>query len=326
MRTGALIMVAIAGLFAPAAQAGWTGWPVAPLHRQHPIRGSFLDPRIAGYHQGVDISVNDDRPEKGHPHGRTHRVYAVEAGAVFDLHDGGLPCRSRNLRIGSFQYWHVDAVVSAGQHVSAGRMIGWTCLGNWHVHLGETENGRWVNPLRAGSVLRPYADSARPFIHAIRFLTPTGIGLAADSLHGIVDVRGWIDDPQSFRGWFQGEYAILYTPLHPYGIRISLRRLTDGAVVLARTVFVSATIPAVPFTYHYAPGTRHVAAGTCFARLFQERPFSCRSVFWFHLFATPFGRYWDTRAFRNGAYRLTVSAWDTHGNRRGQATLVRLRN
>jgi hypothetical protein len=66
----------------------WRGWPVKPLHRQHPIRGSFLDPRPdpelgAIYHDGVDVAVRDDRPEQGAPAGRTHRVFAIEGGPVF---------------------------------------------------------------------------------------------------------------------------------------------------------------------------------------------------------------------------------------------------
>ena len=64
----------------------WRGWPVLPLKRQHPIRGSFLDPRPdrrrgAIYHEGVDVAVRDDRPERGAPRGRTHRVYAVGGAA-----------------------------------------------------------------------------------------------------------------------------------------------------------------------------------------------------------------------------------------------------
>ena len=48
------------------------GWPVRPHDRQHPIRGSFLDPRPdpalgAVYHTGVDIAVRDDRPERAAP-------------------------------------------------------------------------------------------------------------------------------------------------------------------------------------------------------------------------------------------------------------------
>ena len=42
------------------------GWPVKPFHRQHPIRGSFGDPRIGGrshsFHFGVDVSCPDGTP------------------------------------------------------------------------------------------------------------------------------------------------------------------------------------------------------------------------------------------------------------------------
>lgn len=47
----------------------WRGWPVRPHAQQHPIRGSFLDPRPdaelgAIYHDEIDIAVRDDRPEQ----------------------------------------------------------------------------------------------------------------------------------------------------------------------------------------------------------------------------------------------------------------------
>jgi hypothetical protein len=40
---------------------GWRGWPVRPHDEQHPVRGSFLDPRPdktlgATYHSGVDVA------------------------------------------------------------------------------------------------------------------------------------------------------------------------------------------------------------------------------------------------------------------------------
>src|SRR5437868_13656518 len=40
---------------------GYHGWPIAPVHEQHPVRSSFLDPRgldanaLAGYDFGPDI-------------------------------------------------------------------------------------------------------------------------------------------------------------------------------------------------------------------------------------------------------------------------------
>jgi hypothetical protein len=80
----------------------WSGWPVLPLKRQHPIRGSFLDPRPdrrrgAIYHEGVDVAVRDDRPEQGAPPGRTHRVYAVEGGRRPDRYQAARRSRERSV-------------------------------------------------------------------------------------------------------------------------------------------------------------------------------------------------------------------------------------
>lgn len=156
---------------------GWHGWPVRPLFQQHPIRGSFLDLRPMGNHFGIDINVRDARPESGAPRGRTHRVYAVEGGVAGNIRDGSAyGCGARRVEVGHFSYYHVDAVVAAGERVSPGQMIGWTCKGWWHVHLSEftfSNGGRvLVNPLRRGGKLRPYVDSARPVVHAIRFYRP----------------------------------------------------------------------------------------------------------------------------------------------------------
>ena len=76
----------------------YRGWPVAPRTRQHPVRGSFLDPRAGalGYHHGIDISVRDDRPVAGAPSGRTHRVYALEGGPVRQALSGLGPWEERS--------------------------------------------------------------------------------------------------------------------------------------------------------------------------------------------------------------------------------------
>ena len=138
----------------------WRGWPVKPLHRQHPIRGSFLDPRPdpelgAIYHDGIDVAVRDDRPEQDAPAGRTHRVFAIEGGPVFLA----TPRGARGFaRVGHFGYGHIDPIVQTGETVAPGQHIGWTCKGDWHVHLSEFvfTSGRplVVNPLRPGGKLR----------------------------------------------------------------------------------------------------------------------------------------------------------------------------
>jgi uncharacterized membrane protein len=41
---------------------------------------------------------------------------------------------------------------------------------------------------------------------------------------------------------------------------------------------------------------------------------SCLGKYWFRLFATPTGAYWDTTQYPNGKYQIAVTAWDTQGN------------
>ena len=224
----------------------WRGWPVRPLHRQHPIRGSFLDPRPdpelgAVYHDGIDVAVRDDRPERGAPAGRTHRVYAIEGGPVFLA----TPRGARGFaRVGHFGYGHIDPVVQTGETVAPGQHIGWTCEGDWHVHLSEFvfTSGRplVVNPLRPGGKVHPYVDDARPEIREIRFHAPAtpawtrrpttsvarlpqaGTRMPRDRLFGQVDVRVRVSDPQSFIGWFE-ELPWLAAPHHPFRLAVEDR-------------------------------------------------------------------------------------------------------
>jgi len=345
----------------------FAGWPVLPLHQQHPIRGSFLDPRpgevvnggAPGYHIGIDISVRDDRPEKGHPPGRTHRVYAIEGGtASIPSGQASARCSDRKVTIGHFQYWHTDTLpaIAEGEQITPGQLIGWTCRRMWHVHLSEVMlvNGRWtyVNPLHSlqgpqGPMkLQPYVDTAPPVVRAIAFSTPAmpawsvvnravvsqdaGTPVPADQLHGYVDVRGWIDDPQSYLGWY-AVHPELYAPLRPYKVSTSVTDLNTGQVVLARDVFQAdgildapAATPAVPIDIHYAPGTRqNLPARQC--RMLQQT--DCKGIYWLRLFATPqTGAYWDTRQLPDGPYRIDVTAWDTAGNSAASSVPVTIAN
>src|SRR5436190_2870572 len=311
----------------------WRGWPVRPHNEQHPIRGSFLDPRPdrvlgATYHYGVDIAVRDDRPEAGAPHQRTHRVYAIEAGRVETASKPGV----RGLvDIGRFRYEHVDALVRRDELVEVGQPIGWTCEGTWHVHLGEHLDGpdgrrRWINPLRPDGKLHPYVDRADPTIHEIRYCTPAspkwglrrrgnvvrlppaGRRLNKDRLAGTVDVRVHADDPQSFIGWF-ADLPWLAAPHHPFRLALEIVHLGSGELVDQREVFRSDHFPTLPAGQHYAPGTdQNLPANGCM-RL--HRTVRCDGIYWFRLFPEP---YWDTRRLANGRYRLRVRAWDVAGN------------
>ena len=309
----------------------WRGWPVKPLHSQHPIRGSFLDPRPdpalgAIYHDGIDVAVRDDRPEPGAPSGRTHRVYAIEGGPVFLATRPG----ARGFaRIGHFGYGHIDPVVLTGETVAPGQHIGWTCKGDWHVHLSEfvftSGPPLVVNPLRPGGKVRPYVDEARPGIREIRFYTPAtpawsrrpttsvarlpqaGTRLRRERLFGRVDVRVRVSDPQSFVGWFV-ELPWLAAPHHPFGLSVRIVDRATGRLVRRREAFRAEQVLDQPAGRHFAPGTeQNLPAGGCMQRHATIR---CDGVYWFRLFP----RFWDTTRLPDGRYDVRVRASDAAGN------------
>jgi hypothetical protein len=322
----------------------WRGWPVLPLDRQHPIRGSFLDPRPdprlgAIYHDGVDIAVRDDRPERGAPPGRTHRVHAIEGGRV----SAATPRGVRGLvDLAHFRYEHIDAVVEKGQVVEAGQVIGWTWQGSWHVHLGEfvfAADGRrlLVNALRRSGKLHPYADRAAPAIHEIRYYAPAtprwgrrpanvarlpqaGGRLDKRRLSGRVDVRARVSDPQSFIGWFR-ELPWLAAPHHPFRLAVTVVQLAMGRIVHRGDVFRSEQYLELPAGQHYAPGTeQNLPANGCMS---MHRTVRCDGIYWFRLFPRP---YWDTTRLPNGRYRLRIRAWDVAGNAARADSDVTIRN
>lgn len=330
------------------------GWPVVPQDAQQPIRGSFLDPRPDGFHIGVDISVRDDLPEPAAPPGRTHRVFAITAGtAVVAPGTERVGCVNRRVDVGAFAYVHADPVVANGTPVEAGGHIGWTCRTLWHVHLSERARvgGRtvWVDPLRPSGRLRPFTDTLPPRIRDIRFFTPVatrwrlersalvappaGRRLNRLRLHGTVDARVLVSDPQSFRGWYAQAHGQLYADHHPARLRLEIVRVRDGRRVLARDVFAGQTMltdaglpsrrPRIPFRVHYAPDTRqNLGAKPCL----DSGAASCAGRYWLRLFARPAGAFWNTRAVRNGRYRLVVRAWDSAGNAAARAVTVAVRN
>ena len=323
----------------------YRGWPVGPRNRQHPVRGSWLDPRRkALYHPGIDISVRDDRPERGAPPNRTHRVYALEGGPVWRIIKPKKPTEEGIVRIGHFTYGHVLPVVELGQVVEPGQLIGWTTKGEWHLHLSEWRfpGGKpninrqiQVNPLDRDGKIAPYRDTKPPVIREIRFhqpvdsawgtkdgsavFAPGGARLDPSRLSGQVDARAWIEDLQSFRGFFR-DVPLLETDHHPDRVHLAVDRAADGKRVVDRDVFTSDVWPGpesplrnqIPISHHYAPGTRqNLRAATAFHLDRQGR-----GELWFRLFAGPRRKscYWDTTAFRDGPYRLTVTAWDLLGN------------
>jgi hypothetical protein len=330
---------------------GPVGWPVWPVDEQHPIRGGFLDPRPTTggvmLHNGVDISVRDDRPEPDHPWYRTHRVYALEGGTVETAADvERRSCVARLVRVGHFTYSHVDPVgtVEPGQVVREGDVVGWTCKGNWHVHLTEradTSAGQVVvNPLRPGGRLHPYVDTAPPVVRSLKFTTPDDglwlvIGDVVSSfdsarpvpptrLTGPVEIRGAIGDRESFQGWF-ADRPYLNAELAPYEVDEMLRR-PDGSVVWNRVSFRSDVLRerGEPLAPRYAPGTRqNLPAQTC---VLLHAASACEGENWFSLGGPDGARAWDTRTVRNGPYELCVTALDAAGNAGRRCTAIRIVN
>ncbi len=264
--------------FAYVYDSAYRGWPVAPTQVQHPVRGAFLDPRglddtgLSGYHFGIDVSIDDRHPEAGAPPGFSHRVYAVESGRVsIPPKDAAKRCPDRRLQVGHFAYWHVSPIVAVRGYVKAGQQIGWSCLGVWHVHVSEWQRfkGRqvWVNPLHRGGRIAPYTDTAAPTVSALVFVTPparawrptkslaqqdTATRLPPTRLHGLVELRANIGDPQSFLG-FLADNRAWPTVFTPYRVSVTIRARSSGKTIMRRTSFQADQLPQTPYIVHYAP-------------------------------------------------------------------------
>jgi hypothetical protein len=127
-----------------------TGWPLKPFHEAHPLRSGLNEWRPANMHIGIDIQALDGTP-----------VYAIQSGSASVAGGGTVDIR---VRVGSYEYWHVQPSVRPGQYVRAHRtVIGHVIRGAGHLHLSEL-HGDYANPLRPGRVLAPYRDSEEPVI------------------------------------------------------------------------------------------------------------------------------------------------------------------
>jgi hypothetical protein len=327
----------------------YRGWPIAPKLSQHPVRGSFLDPRgkddtaTSGYHFGIDISVDDSHPETGAPALASHRVYAVESGTVSEpASNSARPCLDRRLEVGHFAYWHVSPTVSLRRHVQAGQQIGWSCLGVWHVHVSEWQPYRgqrvWVDPLHAGSPLSPYVDTAAPVVNALVFVTPpkkpwlptvslgspdTSTVLSADRLRGLVELRAKIADPQSYLGFLATNPA-WPTSFTPFQVAVQIRNSGTGRVVLSRTSFRADQMPQTPYVVHYAPGT--IEDDNMQECVGPPAKTHCAGTYWFRPFSRFREEFWNTRTVPNGAYDVTVRAYDIQGNAVAKTVRVVVKN
>ena len=291
------------------------------------------------YHDGVDIAVRDDRPDRGAPAGRTHRVHAIEGGRVTRATPPGV----RGLiDIAHFRYEHVDALVRVGELVQPGQQIAWAWNGDWHVHLGELldlPDGRraFVNPLRPGGNLAPYLDTARPAVEEVRFYTPATPPLGAPAgqrgplpasrppaQQGAAvgnDRRARSDSRPAILHRLVQSQAMVGRAAPPVRVAVSLAQHGTGRVFHDQDVFRSERMLERPTGQHYAPGTeQNLSAGGCMRR---HKSLRCPGIYWFRLFPRP---YLNTRQLPNGRYRISIRVWDASGNSRVDNTDVTVRN
>jgi hypothetical protein len=281
-------------------------WPVKPFNRQHPVRGTFGDPRTLfkappthdgvmnghgsfSLHRGIDISAPNGSP-----------VYPVMSGVVTYVNHEWLRVDSADGQ--AFEYWHLHAVVRNGDRVEAYEtVLGHVMAPAMHVHLTELKDEFAVNPLAPGHI-GPYQDTTTPQVTSIALRTPNGRGeLLPNRVRGRVAVVAsaeddpTIDAPGQWRGlpvspalltWeirtWQGKHVIK----RRIGVDSRSRLPRDGEFwqVYARGTYQNMAV----FGGHYSWGQRG-------AYLFKLGSF-------------------DTRGLANGAYDLVVVATDTRGN------------
>ncbi len=297
------------------------GWPLKPFDRQHPIRGYFDDPRTifkgeptpAGlltsdgafsFHQGIDIAAPDGT-----------RVYPVVDGVVKRVAFEWINVESGNGV--SFQYWHLDAAVQAGDHVTAREtVLGRIKEGSEHVHLTQLVNHRPVNPLAPGNI-GPYVDRTIPRVGEIAFRATDGrTQLLPEYLHGRVElVAAASDMPAKYvPGLWRG------LPVSPARVTWHVRDIRSGRIVIrernARDV--RRTLPqTTSLWFTYARGS-HMNMPQFANHRYWRQP----GVYLFKL--TPDAL--DTRRLHDGIYEVVVTAWDTAGNRSSGSRVFSVHN
>ncbi|HEX3237296.1 MAG TPA: M23 family metallopeptidase [Gaiellaceae bacterium] len=281
-------------------------WPVKPFYQQHPVRGTFGDPRIAGsrqpfgqtgptqvgghsFHNGVDIAA---------PAGT--RVYPVVSGRVARAKAGQIIVRTRDGR--SFQYYHLTKApaVRVGKTVVARRTIlGWIRSTYEHVHLAEIDGSVVRNPLDPGH-LEPYRDSTTPlatglYVHAGLVAHPLG----TRALRPGDELAVAAADAPTMR--MPGQWDGL--PQTPALVEWRLFRGQTATAWRIALDFRHTQPPPSHFWEVYGAGT-YQSCPTFAGRIYHGLP--GRYLFRLHI---------RPDRLQPGPYRLSVRVADTHGNR-----------
>lgn len=318
--------------FAQTYEDSFVGWPLAPQDRGHAVYGTFLNPTTiwpsgmpattAGYHQAIDILVNDNKGPQP--------VRAIEGGTVKEakLTWQTTPLKERVrcgvVSVGHFRYAHVVPTVADGDTVAPGDELGRTCPGWWHIHLEEVAHsgGRRIllNPLRPGGKLAPVVDTGRPKIRAMRIYPkeaendPNARVLPLNHIRGVVVPVALAMDAFPLKEW-PGSPIV---PLHVYKASLELTR-DDGTPVLSRRLFQVDRAPGPTWQHYFRPLTRRSApVAVCIVR----KPADCTGRFWLRLWE----KGWDTRRVANGWYRLRLTVEDTVARKASRELRFRIAN
>jgi murein DD-endopeptidase MepM/ murein hydrolase activator NlpD len=281
-------------------------WPVKPFDKQHPVRGSFGDPRTVfkstptlrgvlsgacscSLHRGIDVAAPDGSS-----------VYPVASGTVTYRNGEWLKVDSGGGR--AFEYWHINAAVGVGAHVDAYRtVLGHIKRGSGHVHLTELNDDRAVNPLAPGHI-GPYSDHTTPQVTSVSFRpTETARDVLPNLIRGRVllvaeaEDAPTLDAPEGWKG----------LPVSPALLTWEIRSWT-GKVVRPRQIAADfrRALPDSSFWSVYARGTYQNMAV-----LGHHYSWAQPGSYLFKL-----GGVFDSRQLRNGAYDLVVTATDIRGN------------
>ena len=273
---------------------------VAPFHEVEPA-GLLAQRRDGAVRAGCARDRDASRPAELGRCGDGHAVrHDRHAGARRRSGDGaqpfGDPSRHRRERLAGGE----GATAIAGEPCGEDRLaLGAALLGGGvgecaHVHLAESQNGVYLNPLRPGA-LTPYADTTVPVVSTVE-LRRRGSTVAIDpsAVWGAVDVVAVAYDPPPILPPAPWQTAVFVPAL----IRWRLIGPDETAILPWQTaVDLRLRCPGPSlFSTVFAPDTR------------QNRPgIGGHYAFWLD-------RGLDTSALVPGDYRIDVEASDIRGN------------
>ena len=216
-------------------------------------------------------------------------VFAIQSGIA---RLGGHDNFSRFVRVGDFDYVHLDDPVREGQRVTAFKtVLGRVFAGQGHIHFSRYVGNDPVNPLRFGSFVA-HVDTAPPEIGDLTAFRPNGKRAQLDALSGAVALFVNAVDRQSHGDLTGGVYRLSYVINRANGT------------------------PAVgPFDVFQMDGIIPEAAGNMLYTV-QSTRHSLQPNIWYRLtLKSPTGDGWlHTSVLRPGSYSVVVTASDAAGN------------